>query len=172
VGFGGLLWPTAQVLKDFLPVDATSMRHHSRTMHSRWPNAVKTNWARSMGLCRGCPLIGPHSPSPDGPMTSGLMGLYPQLEEKQQHFEVIVGKSILVFSGTTRRISRPASGFGVCPDLDESPNAACSKSCQSQGHQRVNTHVSVRWWDTVRDLPALLNPHAEHLLDWFHSRCA
>jgi hypothetical protein len=26
--------------------------------------------------------------------------------------------------------------------------------------------------EDIRDLPLSLNPHAEHLLDWFTSRCA
>jgi hypothetical protein len=90
---------TAQALKDFLPVDATlnasTIQYHTFTVTQRCEAELgEERWA----FVDGCPADWETLPTPDSPITVGIDGGYVRSwEAKQQHFEVIVGKSILAF---------------------------------------------------------------------------
>jgi len=53
--------------------------------------------------------------------------------------------------------------------VDQKPKRRLFEVLQSQGHQ-LNQQITFLsdGGDTVRELQLYLNPHAEHLLDWFH----
>jgi hypothetical protein len=118
----------------------------------------------------GCPADWETLPIPDGPITVGIDGGYVRnWEEKQQHFEVIVGKSILAFRRNDEEDIASSKCFGFVQTLDEKPKRRLFEVLKSQGHQ-MNQQLTFLsdGGDTVRDLQLYLNPHAEHLLDWFH----
>ena len=162
---------TAQVLKDFLPVDATlnatTVQNHTLTVAQRCEDELgEEQWA----FVEGCPADWATLPIPDGPMTVGIDGGYLRnWEEKQQHFEVIVGKSILAFRRDDEEDIASSKCFGFVQTLDEKPKHRLFEVLKSQGHQ-MNQQLTFLsdGGDTVRDLQLYLNPHAEHLLDWFH----
>jgi hypothetical protein len=107
---------------------------------------------------------------PNGPLTVGIDGGYVRAQPKQGWFEVIGGKSLLAF---TRReeSEQPVSSkcFAFVQTYDQKPKRRLFEVLQSQGHQ-LNQQITCLsdGGDTVRDLQLYLNPHAEHLLDWFH----
>jgi hypothetical protein len=82
-------------------------------------------------------------------------------EQKQQHFKVIVGKSILH--------DLPAKCFGFGHSYDSKPKRRLFEVLKSQGMQ-INQQITFLsdGGDTMREIPLYLNRHSEHLLDWFH----
>jgi hypothetical protein len=161
---------TAQALKDFLPVDATlnatTIQQHALAVAQRCEDELgEEQWA----FVEGCPADWATLPIPDGPLTVGIDGGYVRdWHEKKNHFEVIVGKSILAF----RRVEEemPSSKcFGLVQTLDTKPKRRLFEVLHSQGHQ-MNQQLTFLsdGGDTVRDLQLYLSPYAEHLLDWFH----
>ena len=88
---------------------------------------------------------------------------------KQQHFEVIVGKSILAFRRDDEEEIPSSKCFGFVQTLDEKPKRRLFEVLQSQGHQ-LNQQLTFLsdGGDTVRELQLCLGPEAAHLLDWFH----
>jgi hypothetical protein len=76
-------------------------------------------------------------------------------------FEVIAGKAM------------PADGrsscFGYVQTYDSKPKRRLFEVLAAQGMQ-ANQQVTflTDGGEDIRDLPRHLNPHAEHLLDWFH----
>ena len=163
--------PTAQALKDFLPVDATlnatTIQHHALAVAQRCEDELgEEQWT----FVEGCPANWATLPIPDGPLTVGIDGGYVRdWDEKKGHFEVIVGKSILAFHREDEE-DRPSSKcFGFVQTLDTKPKRRLFEVLHSQGHQ-MNQQVTFLsdGGDTVRDLQLYLNPQAEHLLDWFH----
>ena len=162
---------TAQALKDVLPVDttlnATSIQNHTLTVAPRCEDELgEEQWA----FVQGCPADWETLPSPDGPLTVGIEGGYVRhWEEKQQHVEVMVGKSILACRRDDAEDVPSSKGFGFVPTLDTQPKRRLFEVLRSQGHQMNQQLTFVSdGGDTVRDLQLSLNPHAEHLLDWFH----
>jgi hypothetical protein len=118
----------------------------------------------------GCSADWATLPIPDGPLTVGIDGGYIRnWEEKQQHFEVIVGKSILAFRRDDEEDVSSSKCFGFVQTLDTKPKRRLFEVLKSQGHQ-MNQRLTFLsdGGDTVRDLQLYLNPQAEHLLDWFH----
>jgi hypothetical protein len=162
---------TARALKDFLPVDATlnatTIQNHALAVAQRCEDELgEEQWA----FVEGCPADWATLPIPDGPLTVGIDGGYVRnWEEKQQHFEVIVGKSILAFRRDDEDDIASSKCFGFVQTLDEKPKRRLFEVLKSQGHQ-MNQQLTFLsdGGDTVRDLQLYLNPHAEHLLDWFH----
>jgi hypothetical protein len=162
---------TAQALKDFLPVDATlnatTIQHHALAVAQRCEDELgEEQWA----FVEGCPADWEALPIPDGPLTVGIDGGYVRdWDEKKGHFEVIVGKSILAFRRDDEENLPSSKCFGFVQTLDEKPKRRLFEVLKSQGHQ-VNQQLTFLsdGGDTVRDLQLNLNPHAEHLLDWFH----
>jgi alpha-D-ribose 1-methylphosphonate 5-triphosphate synthase subunit PhnH len=90
-------------------------------------------------------------------------------EAKQQHFEVIVGKSILAFHREDEEDMPSSKCFGFVQTLDEKPKRRLFEVLKSQGLQ-MNQQLTFLsdGGDTVRALQLYLSPEAEHLLDWFH----
>ena len=162
---------TAQALKDFLPVDttlnATTIQNHTLTVAQRCEDELgEEQWA----FVEGCPANWETLPIPDGPITVGIDGGYVRdWHEKKSHFEVIVGKSILAFRRDDEDDIPSSTCFGFVQTLDTKPKRRLFEVLQSQGHQ-MNQQITFLsdGGDTVRDLQLYLNPHAEHLLDWFH----
>src|SRR6266850_6996548 len=162
---------TAQALKDFLPVDATlnatTIQNHTRAVAQRCEDELgEEQWA----FVEGCPADWATLPIPDGPMTVGIDGGYIRnWEEKQQHFEVIVGKSILAFRRDDEDDIPSSKCFGFVQTLDEKPKRRLFEVLKSQGLQ-MNQQLTFLsdGGDTVRDLQLYMSPEAEHLLDWFH----
>jgi hypothetical protein len=82
-------------------------------------------------------------------------------EDKQTHFEVIVGKSM------------PEEGedkcFAYVQTYDPKPKRRLFELLKNQGMQ-FNQQVTFLsdGGDDVRDLQSYLNPEAEYILDWFH----
>jgi hypothetical protein len=90
-------------------------------------------------------------------------------DKKKQHFEVIVGKSILAFKREEEEDSPSGKCFGFVQTLDTKPKRRLFEPLKYQGHQ-LNQQIMFLsdGGDTVRDLQLYLSPEAEHLLDWFH----
>jgi hypothetical protein len=84
-----------------------------------------------------------------------------QRSRKHGWFEVIAGKSV-TDDGASKR-------FAFVHNYDEKPKRRVFEVLKSQGMQ-MNQQVTFLsdGADTVRDLQLYLNPHAEHILDWFH----
>jgi hypothetical protein len=107
----------------------------------------------------------PNSPLPQAPLTVGLDGgylhNYEQKSRQDGWFEVIVGKS--------EPTQGPAKRFAFVRSYDDKPKRRLFEVLKSQG---MNPNQLVTFLsdggETVRNLPAHLNPQAEHLLDWFH----
>src|SRR5882724_5477518 len=162
---------TAQALKDFLPVDATlnatTVQNHTLTVAQRCEDELgEEQWA----FVEGCPADWETLPIPDGPLTVGIDGGYVRhWEEKRQQFEVIVDKSILAFRRDDEADLSSSKCFGFVQTLDTKPKRRLFEVLRSQGHQ-MNQQITFLsdGGDTVRELQLYLNPHAEHLLDWFH----
>ena len=162
---------TAQALKDFLPVDATlnatTVQNHTLAVAQRCEDELgEEQWA----FVEGCPADWETLPIPDGPLTVGIDGGYVRdWHEKKSHFEVIVGKSILAFRREDEEDISASKCFGFVQTLDTKPKRRLFEVLHSQGHQ-MNQQLTFLsdGGDTVRELQLYLNPHAEHLLDWFH----
>ena len=112
----------------------------------------------------GCQRDIEASPDPGPPVTVGLDGGYVRGREKIPGgtgcFEVIAGKSI------------PQEGaakvFALVRRVDPKPRRRLYEVLRAQGvvpRQQV-TFLS-DGGDTVRDLPSMLHPSSEHILDWF-----
>jgi hypothetical protein len=162
---------TVQALKDFLPVDATldvkTVQHHTLAVAQRCEAELgEEQWA----FVEGCPADWETLPIPDGLMTVGIDGGYVRSwEEKQQHFEVIVGKRILAFHREDQEDIPSSKCFGFVQTLDEKPKRRLFEVLKSQGLQ-MNQQLTLLsdGADTVRDLQLYLSPEAEHLLNWLH----
>jgi hypothetical protein len=105
------------------------------------------------------------SPEPGPPVVVGLDGGYVRGRERipggTNCFEVLAGKSIPTEGA--------AKVFALVRRVDRKPKRRLHEVLQSQGivpRQQV-TFLS-DGGDTVRELPAFLHPHSEHILDWFH----
>jgi hypothetical protein len=81
--------------------------------------------------------------------------------KKDGRFEVIVGKSMTA-EGKSKCL-------GLVNSYDTKPKRRVFEALKSQGMQ-MNQQITFLsdGGDTVRELQLYLNPHAEHLLDWFH----
>ena len=113
----------------------------------------------------GCQLEIEASAEPGPPIAVGLDGGYVRGRERPPGgtgcFVVIAGKSIPE--------DGPAKVFAGVSRFATKPKRRLHEVLQSQGvlpRQQV-TFLS-DGGDTVRELPAYLHPHSEHILDWFH----
>lgn len=83
---------------------------------------------------------------------------------KKTHFEVIVGKSV-----PWRSSNSSSKSFGFVGNYDAKPKRRLFEVLLSQGMQMNQSVTFVSdGADNLRDLQVYLNPHAEHVLDWFH----
>jgi hypothetical protein len=107
---------------------------------------------------------------PNGPLTVGIDGGYVRAQGKQGWFEVIAGESLLAFMrGEESQDPVFSKCLAFVQTFDQTPKRRLFEVLQSQGHQ-LNQQITFLsdGGDTVRELQLYLNPHAEHLLDWFH----
>jgi hypothetical protein len=162
---------TVQLLQDVLPLDepvhAVTIRNHVLTVAQRLEDALgDEQWS----FIDSCPAEWSRLPIPDGPLTVGIDGGYVKAQGEHGAFEVIAGKSLLAFR-RGEEVQEPVSSkcFAFVQTYDQKPKRRLFEVLQSQGHQ-LNQQITFLsdGGDTVRDLQLYLNPHAEHLLDWFH----
>src|SRR5450631_3683869 len=154
------------LLHDVLPVDPglqveTVRRHVFATAERLEAELGPEQFAYDAG----CQLEIEASPEPGPPITVGLDGGYIRGRERRPGatgcFEVIAGKSIpeegaaKVFAGVRR--------------VDTKPKRRLHEVLRSQGVlPRQHVTFLSDGGDTVRELPAYLQPNCEHILDWFH----
>jgi hypothetical protein len=154
---------TARLLKDFLPLDetlnATTVQNHTLTVAQRCEEELGEE---PLVFGDGDPRGGSQFPCPEGPLTVGLDGGYVRdWNQKQRHFEVIVGKSVPPH--------QPAKYFGFVQSYDTKAKRRLGAVLQSQGVQDTQPLTFLSdGGETVRALPVQLYPQAEHLLDWVH----
>jgi len=162
---------TAQLLHDVLPIDDAlapcTIRAHVFTVAERLEQALgDEQWS----FIDSCPAEWSRLPIPNGPLTVGIDGGYVRAQGKQGWFEVIAGKRLLAFTrGEESEVPVSSKCFAFVQTYDQKPKRRLFEVLQSQGHQ-LNQQITFLsdGGDTVRELPRYLNPHAEHLLDWFH----
>jgi hypothetical protein len=154
---------TAKMLKDVLPVDeklsAATVRNHALEISRR---SDKELGEERSSFIDSCPRDWRELPPPDGPMTVGIDGGYIRnWNNKKSNFEVIIGRSS-PWEGEAKR-------FGFVYGHDHKPKRRLFELLRSQGMQMNQSVTFVSdGADNVRDLQFYLNPHAEHVLDWFH----
>jgi hypothetical protein len=144
------------------PLHATSVRRHTQGIAQRLEQELGPEQPMFID---GCQAEWDKLPRPDLPLIVGLDSGYvhssAQTSRKDGWFEVIAGKSI------------PAAGppkcFGFVQTYDSKPKRRLFEVLKSQGMQ-MNQQVTflTDGGEDVRELPLYLNPHAEHVLDWFH----
>ena len=118
----------------------------------------------------GCQRDWNQLPPPDGPLTVGIDGGYIRGRNKEGHFEVVAGKSLLAFrreAGEAEELSGKC--FAFVQTYDEKPERRLFEVLRSQG-LTMNQQVEFLsdGGEDVRQVQLYLNPEAEHLLDWFH----
>jgi hypothetical protein len=162
---------TAQLLHEVLPIDEAlapcTIREHVFKVAERLERALgEEQWS----FIDSCPAEWSRLPIPNGPLTVGIDGGYVRAQQKQGWFEVIAGKSLLAFiRGEESEAPVSSKCFAFVQTFDQKPKRRLFEVLQSQGHQ-LNQQITFLsdGGDTVRELQLYLNPHAEHLLDWFH----
>jgi hypothetical protein len=162
---------TVKLLQDVLPIDeplhAVTIRNHVLQVAQRLEDGLgDEQWS----FIDKCPAEVAALPIPHGPLTVGIDGGYVKAQGEQGAFEVIAGKSLLAFH-RGEEAQEPVSSkcFAFVQTYDQKPKRRLFEVLQSQGHQ-LNQQITFLsdGGDSVRDLQLYLNPHAEHLLDWFH----
>ncbi len=154
---------TARVLKDFLPLDetlnATTIQNHTLAVAQRCEEELGEE---PVVVGDGAPRDGSQFPRSEGPLTVGLDGGYVRdWDQKQRHFEVIVGKSMPP--------EQPAKCFGFVQSYETKAKRRLAAVLQSQGVQDAQPLTFLSdGGETVRNLPLQLHPQSEHLLDWVH----
>ncbi len=162
---------TAKLLEDTLPMDApmhaSTIREHVCSVAQRLENELgEEQWS----FIEGCQRDWNQLPPPDGPLTVGIDGGYIRGRNKEGHFEVIAGKSLLAFRRTHDQTEDLSSKcFAFVQTYDEKPKRRLFEVLRSQGLQ-TNQQVDFLsdGGEDVRNVQLYLNPEAEHLLDWFH----
>jgi hypothetical protein len=163
---------TAELLQDVLPIDDTlapcTIREHVFKVAERLEQALgEEQWS----FIDSCPAEWSRLPIPNGPLTVGIDGGYVRAQGKPGWFEVIAGKSLLAFTrGEESEAPVSSKCFAFVQTYDQKPKRRLFEVLQSQGHQ-LNQQITFLsdGGDTVRELQLYLNPHAEHILDWFHA---
>jgi hypothetical protein len=108
-------------------------------------------------------------PLPDGPITVGLDGGFVRAAHKQGWFEVIAGKSVVAFRRDEESEVPSAKCFGFVQTYDEKPRRRLWELLKSQGMQENQQVVFMSdGGEDVRRVQEYLQPHSEHLIDWFH----
>ena len=153
----------AKLLGEVLPIEkhvnASSVRRHLQGVAQRSESSLGEE---QFSFIDGSPRQWKALPRPPAPLVVGIDGGYVRdWEDKQKHFEVIVGKSM------------PEEGadkcFGFVQTYDKKPKRRLFELLKSQGMQ-FNQQVTFLsdGGEDIRDLQSYLNPEAEHILDWFH----
>jgi hypothetical protein len=162
---------TAELLQDVLPIDDAlapcTIREHVFTVAERLEQQLgEEQWS----FIDSCPAEWSRLPIPNGPLTVGIDGGYVRAQGKAGWCEVIAGKSLLAFTrGEESEAPVSSKCFAFVQTFDQKPKRRLFEVLQSQDHQ-LNQQITFLsdGGDTVRELQLYLNPHAEHLLDWFH----
>ncbi len=162
---------TSRLLEDMLPLE-TSLHPETirRQVHHVAERAEAALGDEQVCFIEGCQREWDALPIPDGPLTVGLDGAYVRARGKQGWFEVIAGKSVLAFRRDVPEAVGPsAKCFSFVQSFDPKPKRRLFELLQAQGMQ-PNQQITFLsdGGDTVRELQMLLNPNAEHVLDWFH----
>lgn len=162
---------TAELLQEVLPMDsslhASTIREHVLDAAQRLEDELgEEQWT----FIEGCQRDWNKLPPPDGPLTVGIDGGYVRGRNKEGHFEVIAGKSLLGFrreAGEEEELSSKC--FAFVQTYDAKPKRRLFEVLRSQGLQ-MNQQVEFLsdGGEDVRNVQLYLNPEAEHLLDWFH----
>ena len=154
---------TVDLLKDVLPIgakaNAETVRNHLHRMAVRAEGELGTE---QPSFIDGCPAAWRELPYPEGPIVVGIDGGYVRSwDDKQNHFEVVVGKSIPE--------DRADRYFGFVQSHDIKPRRRLFEVLREQGLQ-MNQDVTflTDGGDGVRELAQRMSPCAEHILDWFH----
>src|SRR6266481_9819073 len=162
---------TSELLQDVLPIDepvnAFTIRQHVADVAERLEQEMGDE---QFCFVEGCQRSWDELPASDGPLTVGIDGGYVRGRNKQGHFEVMAGKSILAFKRDEEE-KQELSGrcFAWVQTSDETPKRRLFEWLKSQGMQ-PNQQVDFLsdGGEDVRNVQLYLNPQAEHLLDWFH----
>jgi hypothetical protein len=87
---------------------------------------------------------------------------------KQGWFEVIAGKSVVAFQREEKGEVPSAKCFGFVQTYDQKPRRRLWELLKSQGMPE-NQQVVFRsdGGEDVRRVPEYVQPHSEHLIDWF-----
>ena len=157
---------TAHLLAEVFPLD-TRISTGSLTLQvQKVAERLETELgAEQATFIEGCPRDWAALPDPAPPLTVGLDGGYVHgrdaTNRKAGAFEVIVGKCLTE--------GQPAKRVGLVQGYDAKPKRRVFEMLRKQG-MAANQQVTFLsdGGETVRDLPLYLNPHSEHVLDWFH----
>jgi hypothetical protein len=156
----------ADLLHDVLPVDSCINRETIRAHVFETAERLEAELGpEQFAYDAGCQNEIEASPEPGGPVTVGLDGGYIRGRERRPGgtgcFEVIAGKSIPQ--------EGPAKLFAGVGRIDTKPKRRLHEVLHSQGVLPRQQVIFISdGGDTVRELPAFLHPHSEHILDWFH----
>jgi hypothetical protein len=156
----------ADLLHDVLPVDSCANSETIRAHVFATAERLEAELGpEQFAYDAGCQNEIEASPEPGASVTVGLDGGYIRGRERRPGgtgcFEVIAGKSIPE--------EGPAKLFAGVRRIDTKPKRRLHEVLQLQGvlPRQQGTFIS-DGGDTVRELPAFLHPHSEHILDWFH----
>jgi hypothetical protein len=146
---------TTELLEDTLPMDAplhaSTIREHVCNVAQRVEDELgEEQWS----FIEGCQRDWNKLPPPDGPLTVGIDGGYVRGRNKEGHFEVIAGKSLLAFrreSGDEEELSSKC--FAFVQTYDEKPKRRLLEVLRSQGLQMNQQVEHECGGDTLRRLP-------------------
>ncbi len=158
----------AHLLGEILPLGRTL---HASAVRDQ-VNTVATRLEGELGpeqymFAQGCQRDWDQLPRPDLPLVVGLDGGYvhssAQTSRRDGWFEVVAGKSMPTDADGV------AKCFAFVQKIDTKPKRRLFEVLRGQGMQ-PNQQVTflTDGGEDIRDLPLYLNPHSEHLLDWFH----
>lgn len=157
---------SSKLLQEVLPIEgeinAASIRNNLQAFGKRLDSELPEE---AGVLFEGCPRDWEDLPKPDLPLVVGMDGgyvrFYDRKTSKSGHFQVIAGKSI--------KADKTSKCFGMVYCYDTKPQRRIFEVLKSQGMQ-MNQQVTFLsdGEESIRDLQYYLNPHAEHILDWFH----
>jgi transposase len=156
---------TVNLLKDVLPIgdktNAETVRNHLHKM-AAWAEA-ELGEERACFI-DGCPATWKTLPHPEGPIVVGIDGGFVRSsEDKKNHFQVIVGKSVPE--------DRADRCFGFVQCFDPKPKRRLFEVLRSQGLQS-NQEITflTDGGDDVRGLARHMSPCADHILDCWGGR--
>jgi hypothetical protein len=160
-----------ELLKDVLPLgdalNSETVRNHLQATGERLEQELGDE--RLPNLLEGSEEEWEQQPLPDGPITVGIDGGYVRAAHKQGWFEVIAGKSVVAFRREEEGEVPSAKCFGFVQTYDEKPRRRLWELLKSQGMQENQQVVFMSdGGEDVRRVQEYLQPHSEHLIDWFH----
>jgi hypothetical protein len=160
-----------ELLKDVLPLgdalNSETVRNHLQATGERLEQELGDE--RLPNLFEGSEEEWEQQPLPDGPITVGIDGGYVRAAHKQGWFEVIAGKSVVAFRREEEGEVPSAKCFGFVQTYDEKPRRRLWELLKSQGMQENQQVVFMSdGGEDVRRVQEYLQPHSEHLIDWFH----